>query len=313
MILPVPAVFATGTAVDPAAAALRDHLVLAGWVALFLLTVLAGSFVVLALQRGDPDSPLRRHPWLPWGSAALAAAALVVVFLDGLPVAADRWLAPADAIPLTATADQWRWEFAYPGDFTSGELHLPAGRPVALTLRSTDVAHAFRLPELGIRQDVVPGHEVTVWLRAERPDTFLLRCGEFCGAGFDTMTSLVVVHTPADYDGWVQEHANFLDRVSPEEGGARLYTMLGCNQCHSLDGSKLVGPTWRGLYGRTTTLADGATVTADSVYIRRSILEPQAQIVAGYQPVMPPFQGKVTDQGIAALIAYIKTLREEQK
>ena len=306
-----PLALLAGTAVDPAASAVRDHLLLAGWVALFLVTLLGGIFAVLALHRGDPDAPRRGWPWLPGAAALLTAAAAVVVFLDGLPVAADRWLPPADAVPVTATAGQWRWEFAYPGDFTSGELHLPAGRPVALTLRSSDVVHAFRLPELGVRQDVVPGRDAVAWLRADRPDTFLLRCGEYCGAGFDTMTSLVVVQAAADYDAWVQAHANFLDRLPPAEGGARLYTMLGCNQCHSLDGSKMVGPTWRGLYGRTTQLADGTTVVADSAYIRHSILEPQDQVVAGYQPVMPQFKDKVTDQGIDALIAYIKTLRED--
>lgn len=207
------------------------------------------------------------------------------------------------------TGRQWSWNFQYP-DFgvTTTELYLPINKAVVLRMESTDVLHSFWVPEFRIKQDVVPGRITEYRVTPTLEGNFKVRCAEICGTSHAYMESPVVVVQQADFDNWVvarKEEAAAAQ--TPEDRGELLSAANGCQACHSLDGSELIGPTWRGLFGRTETLSDGTTITVDEAYITESIREPQAKLVQGFPPTMPTYT--FTDEEIANIIAYIKTLR----
>ena len=133
-------------------------------------------------------------------------------------------------------------------------------------------------------------------------------CTEYCGTSHSTMLSKVVVHEPEGFDAWLEEASDFLSRLPPHEAGELLYVQRGCKQCHSIDGSAGTGPTFKDLFGSQEALTDGSSVTVDENYIRESVLEPQARVTAGYEPVMPTYQGRLKDEEISAIIAYLETL-----
>ncbi|MFQ6049131.1 MAG: c-type cytochrome, partial [Phycisphaerae bacterium] len=233
-------------------------------------------------------------------------------------------------------AEQWRWEFTYPNGHADPELHVPLDRAVRLVMhtRSQDVIHSLYIPAFRLKQDIVPGRYTYAWFRATRPGQYPLVCAEYCGTGHSQMVTRVVVHEPGGYERWLAladplkrlsaaQYAAYLAdpqefiRANPEFAGleppasigARVYRKKGCRTCHSVDGSAGVGPSFRGLFGRAVVLADGSRVSADENYLRRSILAPGAQVVAGFDAVMPPYQGRISDRQINALIEYIKSLR----
>ncbi len=189
------------------------------------------------------------------------------------------------------------WKFQHPeGQREINELHIPVGRPVKLTMASEDVIHSFFVPAFRVKMDVVPGQYTATWFEATRPGTFHLFCAQYCGTAHAGMGGRVVVLTPTAYETWLS-------------GGAtgRLFQQLGRAPCHRADGPGS-GPSLVGLFGQTVRLHSGETVLADEAYIRESVLYPPAKIVAGYQPIMPTFQGLISEEGLLQLIAYIRSL-----
>jgi len=229
---------------------------------------------------------------------------------------------PKDAMPVTAEARMWSWNFKYENGKTSPELYVPVGRAIKVNLWSGDVIHAFYAPHFMVKQDIVPGLNNFVWFKPEEEGTYNIFCAEYCGQRHSYMLSKIHVIPQDEFDEWVQKDVvvEEIDEGASEEErqaqltklGERLATSKGCNACHSIDGSKLVGPSYLGLYGSTTTVVtNGETrqVEVDDAYIRQSMLEPMADVVEGYQPVMPSQKGLLDDNQINALIAYIKSLK----
>jgi cytochrome c oxidase subunit 2 len=235
---------------------------------------------------------------------------VLVLFWIGAQGYIDASVPPGDSMEIKGTAAKWLWTFTHPNGYVeSGELHVPKGKPVKVILSSRDVLHSFYIPEFRVKHDAIPGAYTSVWFEATRTGTSAIECTEYCGKDHSNMLAKLVIMEPADYDKWLDEVSNEGKKyASPAKWGESLYTKNACNTCHTLDGNKLVGPTFKGLFGRSEKTNKGA-VTVDENYIRESILNPTAKVVDGYQPVMPPFQGALKDDQIDALIAFLKTVK----
>lgn len=228
---------------------------------------------------------------------------------------------PADAMPVTAQARMWSWNFEYANGKTSPELYVPVNHPVRVNLWSGDVLHAFYVPKFMVKQDIVPGLDNFVWFEAEEEGSFDIFCAEFCGQRHSYMLSKVNVMSQADFEVWINtdvpEKIEIDETASGEAAeaqlarlGEQLSVSKGCNACHTIDGTNLVGPTYKGLYGKNETVVTDGTereITVDDEYIAKSVREPNADLVKGFQPLMPP--QNLTDQEMAAIIAYIKSVK----
>jgi cytochrome c oxidase subunit II len=239
---------------------------------------------------------------------------LILVFafayMGALSLADVRRVDP-NARSIKVQARQFSWTFEYPEyGFFSNELHLPVDQQVVLKMTSSDVIHSFWVPEFRVKQDVVPGRTTDYIVTPTLEGSYKVRCAELCGTSHYNMQNAVIVESQESFDAWVAEQMAIAAEaaLTPEGQGQLLSVKNGCVGCHSVDGSSGVGPTWFGLYGSEVHLADGSTIIADDAFITESILDPKAKEVAGFSPTtMPAFE--LTDEEIANIIAYIKTLR----
>ncbi len=214
------------------------------------------------------------------------------------------------AMVVRVRAQQFSWSFEYPDyGIVSDELHLPVNRQVVLKMESADVIHSFWVPEFRVKQDVVPGRVTEYRITPSLVGNYKVRCAELCGTSHAYMEKPVIVNEQAGFDAWIKEQQAIAAASQTPEGQGKLLTLKsGCTGCHSIDGAKLTGPTWLGLYGSEVELADGSAVIADDTYITESILDPKAKEVAGFSPTsMPPYV--FTGEEIANIIAYMKTLK----
>ncbi len=238
---------------------------------------------------------------------------VMVVFGWGYQVFMNQQVVPDDAYEVNVSSQKWIWQFQYEnGARSTGELHVPADRPVKLIMSSNDVIHSFYVPDYRLKQDVVPGRYTEMWFNAPEPGESIIFCTEYCGDGHSDMLGTVVVHEEEEFKNWLAENAGGGSKpedMAPEEWGEQLVQEYACTTCHSTDGSQLTGPTWQGKFGSEEALDDGSTVTVDENYIRESILEPNAKVVEGYPAVMNTYQGQLNDEQINAIIEYIKTLK----
>lgn len=218
-----------------------------------------------------------------------------------------------EALVVDVESFQWSWSFSYPDyGVTSTTLNLPKDRQVLLRLTSRDVIHSFWVPEFRVKQDAIPGENFVRELRLTPTllGEYTVMCAELCGGAHAYMNSRVVVMEQAEFDGWIAERQQAGLGADPVARGQKLATDMGCISCHTLDGSVVVGPSWQGLAGHEVTLASGETVTADEEYLRNAIVNPNDQIVEGFQPnVMPSIYGEqFTEEQINDLIAYIQSI-----
>jgi cytochrome c oxidase subunit II len=214
---------------------------------------------------------------------------------------------PADAMQIYATGKQWMWKFQHPeGVREINELHVPLGQNVKITMSSEDVIHSLFFPAFRVKQDVLPGRYTQVWFRATQAGSFHIFCAEYCGTQHSGMIGTVTVMEPGDYEAWLSG-GGARPAQSLAQAGERLFNERACNTCHLPNGAGR-GPSLVGLLGSTVKLDGGGTVKADETYVRESILNPGAKIVAGYTPQMPTFQGQLTEEQVLELIAYIRTL-----
>jgi cytochrome c oxidase subunit 2 len=212
---------------------------------------------------------------------------------------------PADALEAFVVAKQWMWKIEHAeGNREINELHVPLGQTVKLTMTSEDVIHSFFIPAFRVKQDVVPGRYVTEWFRPMRAGVYHLFCAEYCGANHSLMGGNIVVMPPQDYANWLAAGAPLDDLA---KSGERLFRDLGCSGCH-MGSSVIRAPRLEGVYGKPVPLEGGEVVTANDQYIRDSILLPASQIAAGYTNAMPTYQGRVSEEQLVSLIAYIKSL-----
>ncbi len=229
----------------------------------------------------------------------------MVIFAWGAKLYYQMYTAPGEALEIFVTGKQWMWRAQHPdGQREINELHLPLGRRVKLTMTSEDVIHAYFIPAFRTKTDVVPGRYTMSWFTPTKTGTFHLFCAEYCGTQHSGMIGKIVVMEAADYQAWLRGVPR---EATPAEAGQKFFTSLACNNCHIEDNTGRC-PSLADLYGTDVRLEDGTTVKVDETYIRESILNPAKKVVAGYQPVMPTFQGQVTEEQIAMIIAYIKSI-----
>jgi len=231
---------------------------------------------------------------------------------------------PEDSIPVKVTGRMWSWQHEYENGVQSAELYVPVGKPVRLNLESQDVIHSYYIPAFKVKQDAVPGiPNLFLWFAANQIGNYHVFCAEYCGNSHSRMLSWVHVVTQEEFDAWLKTEGDKVAELQKvtESGadtgtlhilGEQLAKSKGCVACHSADGSKLIGPTWKGVYGSTeavVTAGQDREVTVDDAYIKKSMLEPMVDLVKGYQPLMPSQQGMVNDAEIMALTQYIKSLK----
>ncbi len=241
-----------------------------------------------------------------------ALATLVPVFgFFGLGFCAylDSRTPPRDAIEVTASADGAKWQFTYPGSLQANNLHVPVDTPVRLLLASKADTQALALPALRLKGVGVGGRPTELWFQANRLGEGSVQGDGAHGLGGTTQPAKLFVHSTQDFDAWLGELRKAAAPLSPIDLGKQLYEKQVCKTCHTLDGSKLVGPSWKGLFGRKEKLTDGTSVLVDEAYLQESMLEPSKKVVEGYAPAMPSYQGKLSDADITALVEYIKTLK----
>jgi cytochrome c oxidase subunit 2 len=230
----------------------------------------------------------------------------MTMFVWGARVYFDQYKPPQDAIEVYVVGKQWMWKLQHAtGQREINELHVPVNRKIKLILATEDVIHDFFVPAFRTKVDVVPGRYSTLWFEATKPGTYHLFCAEYCGMNHSGMTGKVFVMEPREFDNWLSGN---MGNTTPAVAGQQLYQTLGCASCHGANGEGGRGPTLIGLFGRQQPLASGETVRADEAYIRESILNPQAKLVGGFGPIMPTFQGQVSEDQLVQLLAFIKSL-----
>jgi cytochrome c oxidase subunit 2 len=249
----------------------------------------------------------------------------LLFFAVGYPQYMRLHTPPADAMDVYVQGKKWMWKFAYPGGPSAIDaLRVPAGRPVRLLITSRDVIHSLYIPALRIKQDAVPGRYTQTWFIADRPGRYEIFCAEYCGLNHSGMLGELVVMPAAEFDTWLQHQRSGIaaaqdsapvpgEPVRPASNlideGRRVATEQGCMKCHTVDGTRHIGPTWTDLYMRDERLANGKRVVADESYLTRSMMDPGGELVAGFPNVMPTYQGKLTPPEVAAIVEFIKSLR----
>jgi cytochrome c oxidase subunit 2 len=286
------------------------YLFLIGITAFFSLGIALtlGFFAVRYRRRSDDERPGEIHGSLvlelTWSLIPLAIVMVVFVWSAALFFAQNR--PPDDAMDIHVVGKRWMWKLQHAtGQREINELHVPVGRAVKLTLTSEDVIHSFFVPAFRMKKDAVPGRYNVAWFKATKTGTFHLFCAEYCGTEHSQMIGQVVVMEPDDFQTWLQGGPA---PVSPVAAGQKLFVQLNCITCHRSD-SQGRGPLLDDLAGSQVRLQGGEVAVADESYLRESILNPTARIVEGYQPIMPTFQGQVSEEAVLQLIAYIQSLK----
>ncbi len=288
------------------------------WISVVFFVLVIGPMFYFAFKykrksEDEKTSPIDHHLRLEIFWTAIPTILLMYMFWVGIKTYAGLQVAPNDAMEVRVTGQMFNWTFEYPDGTVTTELAVPKDKPVKLIMSSKDVIHAFYVPEFFIKQDVVPSLYTTMWFTPTKELESAVQCAEFCGDGHSLMRTKVFVLPSGDkdkvgtFESWL-DNGGLKTPLPPVALGQKRYTSL-CASCHSLDGSKIQGPTFKGLFGRTEKLSDGKTVTIEGVdgenYIKNSILDPQSQIVEGYPPTMPSFN-YLKQKDIDGIIAFLK-------
>ena len=259
-------------------------------------------------RKGVPAEQIEGSIALELTWTIIPLGVFLVIFAWGAVVYFKSRTPPRGATEVYVVAKQWMWKLQHAeGQREINELHVPVDRDVKLIMTSQDVIHSFFVPAFRMKQDVVPGRYAVVWFRAIKPGTYHLFCAQYCGTQHSGMIGSIIVMEPAQYEAWMGASSNGPLSVA----GERIFAELGCSTCHRAD-TQARGPNLQGIFGHPVLLQDGRTVTADENYIRESILDPGSQIVSGFKPVMPTFQGLVSEEQLNALVAYVKSLSPAQ-
>ncbi len=283
-------------------------LAISAFFSLLIAVVLFIFFVKYRRQRtGEVGEPIHGSLALEVTWSIIPLIITMVLFGWGAKVFLEIVTPPENAREYFATGKQWMWKIQHPeGNREINELHVPTGVPIKMTLTSEDVIHSFYIPAFRVKRDVLPGRYTTLWFEATKPGTYHLFCAEYCGAEHSQMIGKVVVMEPDDYQTWLAGGK----AKSPIAAGEELFAQYACTTCHLEKGSGR-GPWLGGIAGETVALVGGGSAVRDDNYLRESIMLPTAKLVAGYDPLMPTFQGQISEEGVMQLIAYIKSLDSE--
>src|SRR2546425_3035408 len=280
-------------------------------VAVFFSLLIAGLIVFYAVKyrRRSPGSvgaSIHGGMLLEIAWSVIPLLITMVIFVWGASVFFAMSHPPDETLNIYVVGKQWMWKFQHlDGQREINELHVPVGRAVKLIMTSEDVIHDVFVPAFRIKADVLPGRYTNIWFQATTPGRYHLFCAEYCGTRHSRMIGEVVVMEPSEYQAWLSGGA---PEGSLASTGAKLFADLACNTCHRPDAQGR-GPVLEGLFGKTVRLQTGETVVADEAYIRESILNPSAKVTAGFQPIMPTFQGLESEEQLLELIEYVKSLR----
>jgi cytochrome c oxidase subunit 2 len=273
--------------------------------------ILTSIVVIYFAAKYRTDDPLkvgaRIHGSIPLELAwsIIPFLITIVIFVWSANVFFDLQRPPDQTLEIYATGKRWMWKFQHlDGQNEINELHVPAGRPIKVTFTSEDVLHSMFFPAFRTKADAIPGRYSTVWFTPTVVGEHHLFCAEYCGTNHSGMVGKVVVMEPTEYEAWLK---GTVSGGSLSARGEQLFGDLACNTCHLTDGSGR-GPSLANKFGSSERLASGGTVPVDEAYVRESILMPQAKLVNGYQPLMPTFQGLVSEENVMALVEYVKSL-----
>ena len=276
-----------------------------------LILILIIAFAVKYRRRSDDEQPrpISGNLGLEILWTVVPLSLTLVMFVWGARLFFITFYPPTDALEINVVAKQWMWKVQHAeGRSEIDELHIPTGRPIKLIMTSQDVIHDFFVPAFRVKNDVLPGRYTTLWFEATKPGAYRLFCSQYCGTQHSGMIGHIIALEPAEFQSWLSGGATV---VSMATAGENLFQKLGCISCHTQNDTGR-GPSLAGLLGKAVRLQSGATLTADENYIRESILEPQAKIVAGYPSIMPTLKGLISEDGIMQIITYLKSLKREE-
>jgi cytochrome c oxidase subunit II len=299
------------SAIAPYMDAFYFFLVLISLVGLVLVILMVSSFSIMFRKEKNPEathiegSTLLEATW-----TIIPLALFMVCFVWGALLYFRIYNPPTNAMNIYIVGKQWMWKAEHPGgQHEINALHIPVNRDVQLTMISQDVFHSFSIPAFRVKREVIPGRYSTVWFRATQPGTYHLFCTQYCGTLHSGMIGQIVVMKPDDYQKWTSGSTS---GQSLAQNGERLFASLGCNSCHSGIATAR-GPNLGGIYRSTITLEGGRTATVDDEFLRGAILNPTTHQMAGYAPIMPTYQGQVSEEGLIDLVEYIKGLNSNYR
>jgi cytochrome c oxidase subunit 2 len=292
--------------IAPQVDALLVFMTLVSLVGLVLVGLLVTAFSILYRRDKHPvavqieGSTLLEATW-----TIIPLGLFLVMFVWGSVLYFRIYTPPPNAMNIYVVGKQWMWKAEHPGgQHEINALHVPTGRPIQLTLISQDVFHSFSIPAFRVKREAIPGRYTTVWFEPTTPGTYHLFCTQYCGTQHSGMIGEVDVLTPEDYKKWL---AGSTSGVSLAQNGERLFASLSCNACHNGQPDSR-GPSLADVYGSKLALTNGQSVLVDEAYLRQAILNPSQHITQGYAPIMPTYQGQVSEEGLISLVEYIKNL-----
>ncbi|HEY0797297.1 MAG TPA: cytochrome c oxidase subunit II [Acidisarcina sp.] len=297
--------------IAPQADLLYFFLILISLVGFALVTLLVVGFSILYRKERHPEavqiegSTLLEATW-----TIIPLALFMICFVWGALLYFRIYDPPTNAMNIYIVGKQWMWKAEHPGgQHEINALHVPSGRNVQLTMISQDVFHSYSIPAFRVKREVIPGRYTTVWFQATEPGTYHLFCTQYCGTLHSGMIGEVTVMKPEDYQAWV---AGSTSGMSLAQNGERVFASLGCNACHS-GAPDARGPNLANVYRTKLQLASGGTVVADDAFLRDTILNPSMHVTAGYAPIMPTYQGQISEEGLIDLVEYIKNLNSNYR
>ena len=237
-------------------------------------------------------------------------AIFLVTFVWGALLYFRIYDPPANAMNIYIVGKQWMWKAEHPGgQHEINALHIPTGKPIQLTMISQDVFHSFSIPDFRIKREVIPGRYSTVWFEPTQVGVYHLFCTQYCGTQHSGMVGQITVMTPSDYKKWLEQSNS---GQSLAQNGERLYASMGCNSCHNGTAAAR-GPSLAGVYGSRLTLTDGRQILVDDAYLRNAILNPSEHVTAGFAPIMPTYQGQISEDGLIDLVEFIKNMQSNYR
>jgi cytochrome c oxidase subunit 2 len=279
---------------------------------IFFALLIGGTilFFVLKYRRRSPyevPRPVAGSHKLETLWTAIPFLIATTIFVWSARLYFEQYRPPKNALEVYVVGKQWMWKIQHTtGQREINQLHVPVGRKIKLIMTSEDVIHDFFIPAFRTKLDVIPGRYTSQWFEATKAGTFHLFCAEYCGMNHSGMIGSVIVMEPREFDNWLSGNTG---QQSPAVAGQQLYLTLGCVSCHGPNGEGGRGPALMGLFGSQVFLSNGQTLRADENYIRESIVNPHVRLVNGFGPIMPTFQGQVTEEQQMQLIAFIKSLQ----
>jgi cytochrome c oxidase subunit 2 len=297
--------------IAPEMDALYFFMVLVSLIGLTIVILLVTTFSIMYNKERHPvavqieGSTILEATW-----TIIPLGLFLIMFVWGALLYFRIYNPPANSMNIYVVGKQWMWKAEHPGgQHEINSLHVPTGRAIQLTIISQDVFHSFSIPAFRVKREAIPGRYTTVWFEPTVPGTYHLFCTQYCGTEHSHMIGEVVVLTPKDYQKWLNESTS---GMSLAQNGERLFASLSCTACHNTRPDAR-GPSLANVYGAKLALTSGGTVLADDAYLREAILNPSQHVTQGYAPIMPTYQGQVSEEGVIALVEYIKNLNSDYR